>query len=197
KIQVLKHFAQWFYRHIATVTGVALSTVYWIAHPPLTPIRKDIRGRHSILRSSQREKLITLATASVENRCKPYMEIAKMAGFGVCGRTLHCTMASSGYHRRVAPKKPFLSTKTRRVSLLFSLVGSQEVSTDWCKVIWTDECTFNVGYALGRVWITRRVDKEFEESCLLHKFKKLESILVWGCFVGRRKGPLLVWDKAA
>lgn len=53
-----------------------------------------------------------------------------------------------------------------------------------------------MGGAPGRVWVTRRVDEEFEESCLLPKFKKLESILVWGCFVGRRKGPLIVWDKS-
>ena len=45
--------------------------------------------------------------------------------------------------------------------------------------------------------MTRRVEEEFEESCLIPKFKKLDAIMVWACFVGRRKGPLIVWDKAA
>ena len=49
---------------------------------------------------------------------------------------------------------------------------------DWSKVIWSDECAFNIGGAPGRVWVTRRVDEEFEESCLVPKFKKLESIKV-------------------
>ena len=98
--------------------------MYQIAHPPLTPIRNNIRGRHSILRTPQREKLITLATASAVNRRKPYSEIAEMAGLSVCDRTLRRTMASSGYHRRVARKKPFLSAKTRQVCLLSILVES-------------------------------------------------------------------------
>ena len=68
---------------------------------------------------------------------------------------------------------------------------------DWAKVIWTDECAFNVGGAPGRIWVTRRAEEEFAESCLLPKFKKRESIIVWGCIVGRRKGPLIIWDKGA
>jgi len=115
KIRGLKHFAHWPYRQIATATGVALSTVYRIAHPPHTPTRNSVRGRHSILRTPNRQKLITLATASAENRRKPYAEIARMAGLNACDRTLRRTMSSAGYHRRVARKKPFLSIKTRAV----------------------------------------------------------------------------------
>ena len=65
----------------------------------------------------------------------------------------------------------------------------------WAKVIWTDECAFNVGGAPGRVWVARTVEEEFDDSCLLPKFKKLDSIIVWGCFIGRKKGPLIIWDK--
>jgi len=68
---------------------------------------------------------------------------------------------------------------------------------DWSKVIWTDECAFNVSGAPGWVWVTRQVSEEFHESCVLPKFKKHESVMVWGCFVGRRKGPLIIWDKGA
>lgn len=124
KIRALKHFAHWSYRQISTATGVALSTVYRIAHPPMTPTHKKTRGRHSILRTPQREKLVILATASAENRRKPYIEIAQMAGLTACERTLRRTMASAGYHRRVARKKPFLSSKTRLVCFLFSLTPS-------------------------------------------------------------------------
>ena len=64
-------------------------------------------------------------------------------------------------------------------------------------MIWTDECAFNVGGAPGRVWVTRQVGEEFHESCHLPKFKKHELVMVWGCFVGRHKGPLIIWDKGA
>jgi len=47
----------------------------------------------------------------------------------------------------------------------------------------------------GSIWVTGRIEEEFEESCLLPKFKKQEAIVVWTCFVGRRKCQL-IWDKA-
>jgi len=120
KIRALKHYAHWPYRQISAATGVALSTVYRIAHPPLTPTQSKLRGRHAILRTPHRKKLIDLATSSAENRRKPYLEVARMAGLTACDRTLRRTMASAGYHRRVARKKPYLSNKTRQVSILLS-----------------------------------------------------------------------------
>lgn len=54
KIRGLKHFANWSYRQIATATGVALSTVYRIAHLPHTFTINSICGRHSILYTPNR-----------------------------------------------------------------------------------------------------------------------------------------------
>lgn len=33
------------------------------------------------------------------------------------------------------------------------------------------------------------------EDCLVPKFRKLETVLVWGCIYGNIKGPLVFWDK--
>jgi len=118
KIRGLKHIARWPYRQIATATGVALSIVYRIAHPPFTPTRNGVRGRHSILRTPNRQKLISLVTTLAANRPKPYTKIARMAGLNACERTLSGTMSSTGYHCRVARKKPFLSAKTPSSKLL-------------------------------------------------------------------------------
>ena len=49
--------------------------------------------------------------------------------------------------------------------------------------------------APGHVWVTRRAKEEFDDSCHLPKFKKKESVIVWGGFIGRKKGPLIIWDK--
>ena len=116
---MLEHYANWTYPQIATAIGVALSTLYRITHPPLTPIRSCLRGRHAILRTPQREKLITFAPSSAVNRRKSYTEIAQMAGITACKRTLRRTMSSANYHRCVARKKPYLSSKTRQVRVLF------------------------------------------------------------------------------
>jgi len=68
---------------------------------------------------------------------------------------------------------------------------------DWSKVIWSNEYAFNVGGAPFRVWVSRTAEAEFEESCLLPKFKKLESIVVWGFCIGCGEDPLIIWDKGA
>ena len=70
------------------------------------------------------------------------------------------------------------------------------MADEWSNVIWTDECGFNVGGSLGRVYVTRKADEEYDDSCLLPRFKKLETIHVWGCFMGKKKGPLIIWDRA-
>lgn len=64
-------------------------------------------------------------------------------------------------------------------------------------MIWSDESAFNVGglSSSGQVWVTRQAGEEDLEDCLVPKFKKLETILVWGCFKGWQKGPLIFWDK--
>ena len=64
-------------------------------------------------------------------------------------------------------------------------------------MIWSDESAFKVGglSSSGQVWVTRQAGEEDLEDCLVPKFKKLETILVWACFKGRQKGPLIFWDK--
>ena len=37
--------------------------------------------------------------------------------------------------------------------------------------------------------------EEYIEDCLLPKFRKLQTIMVWGSISGNEKGPLVVWDK--
>jgi len=54
---------------------------------------------------------------------------------------------------------------------------------------------FNVGGSPGRVYVTRTAAEEFDQACLLPKFKKLETVHVWESFCGTQKGPLIFWDK--
>lgn len=40
-------------------------------------------------------------------------------------------------------------------------------------------------------------EEEYEESCLVPKFKKLAGLMIWSSFIGTTKGPLVFWDKNA
>ena len=44
-------------------------------------------------------------------------------------------------------------------------------------------------------WVTRMAGEEDHEDCLVPVFPKLRTVLVWACFKGGNKGPLIIWDK--
>jgi len=65
----------------------------------------------------------------------------------------------------------------------------------WSKVIWSDESYIYLGDDHGRVFITRRADKEFLDECLVPTFKQSPiRVMVWACIMEGRKGPLLVLE---
>ena len=53
-------------------------------------------------------------------------------------------------------------------------------------MIWSDELALNVGglSSSGKVWVTRQAGKEDLEDCLVPKFPKLQTVMVWGYFKG-------------
>jgi len=115
KIHALRHLAGLSYWSIAAKTHISLSTVYQIEHLPALPDRKPCLGRPFLLRSVERKKLIALATSGARNRRKPLTEIGFLAGIRAGGQTLQHSFAFEGYHRRVARKKPYLSSNIKAI----------------------------------------------------------------------------------
>jgi len=71
--------------------------------------------------------------------------IAEELGIKVNECTFRCFFDSKNYHRRIARAKPFLSVKNKTARLHFTDTSHDWTVPDWSKVIWTDECAFNVG----------------------------------------------------
>ena len=67
----------------------------------------------------------------------------------------------------------------------------------WNKVIWSDESAFNVGAvsSSGTVLVTQQAGNAYLEDCLVPKFSKLQTILVWACFKEGHKGLLIFENK--
>lgn len=183
KIRGLRNIAAWPFRKIGTELGIPLTTVFNVCQQPSTPHRPRM-GRPKILTTPIRKRLIQHATASQENRRKSLNQIAEEAGITVNERTLRQAFASEGYHRRVARVKPFLSAAAKVKRLNWAVGISDWSVQDFQKVIWTDECAFNVGGFAGNTWVTRLPEEEYVEDCLVPKFRKLETIMVWGSIYG-------------
>ena len=195
KIRSLRMFALWPFRRIAETVQLPVSTVYSICAQPSTPQQQRI-GRPSALSSEDKDRLVAHATASQQNRRKSLILIAQELNITVNERTLRRFFANQGYHRRIAREKPFLTINNKIARLHFATLFQDWVVQDWYKVIWTDECAFNIGGFSGNTWVTRMAGEEYLEDCLLPKFRKLETVMVWGCISGNQKGPLVIWDKA-
>ncbi|KAL1711408.1 hypothetical protein EV715DRAFT_178820, partial [Schizophyllum commune] len=62
-------------------------------------------------------------------------------------------------------------------------------------VAWTDECYVHTDRSRDAIFITRRPDEKYEENCLIPTFKQSPvRIMVWGCIMKNRKGPLVILD---
>lgn len=92
-------------------------------------------GRPHVLTTRVRERLISHATLSQENRRKPLAQIASEIGIIVNERTIRQAFEDHGYHHRVARVKPFLSIKAKVKRLEWAWSITDWVAEDYHKVI--------------------------------------------------------------
>jgi len=122
--------------------------------------------------------------------------MADLAEVRIGSRALKRVFASHGYHRRVTRVKPFLTAATKSKRQAWGEKYQDWAVEDWQDVIWSDECAFSVGNKPGTVWVTRRPGEEYLEDCLVPKFPRLTTVMVWGAIYRDLKGPLVIWDTA-
>jgi len=66
---------------------------------------------------------------------------------------------------------------------------------EWRKVIWSDECYIWLDDNRSRIFVTRRADEEYLEECVVQVFKQASvCVMIWGCIMEGRKGPLVVLE---
>ena len=59
---------------------------------------------------------------------------------------------------------------------------------------WTDETSLS-NITTNRRFVTRLPGEEFLAECIVPKFSRLNSCMMWGSISGHGKGPMLVWKK--
>lgn len=196
-IQDLRFKCKWTLQKIAQHQGVSVSTVWRICRPgnPATPKKK--KGRPIKLSSPIRCSLIQHATLNAENRRKPLRQIAYECGIKAGDEALRKAFHLEGYGRRIARKKVLLKPETKAKRLLFALQHQNWTVEDWKRVIWTDECYVWLSGRHGRMYVTRKVGKEEEylQDCIVPKFEKKHTVMIWGAIVGDRKSQLVFWDR--
>ena len=197
-IRGLRIHAGWSYTLLKNTFQVPLGTLHRIIHSSNTPERHLYlrRGRPITLSPEVQHQLIDTATANAHNRRLPLTQIADLAGVSIGARALKRVFAGHGYHRRVARVKPFLSPAAKSKRQSWAETYEDWEVDDWQDVIWSDECAFSVGNMPGTVWVTRKPGEEYLEDCLVPKFPRLTTVMVWAAIYRDLKGPLVIWDAA-
>jgi len=199
KVQTLRLTCNWTFREIQQETGLSLGTLHRCVVSPENPPKEvhDTRGRKRLLDLAARQKLIALATSNAYHRQLPYTEIAKLVGIQAERRTLSRMFEGEGFHHRVARIKPFLTQSAKDKRLTWGQRFGDWLEDDWVDVLFSDESSFNCGAVPGRTWVTRQAGEEYQEDCLMPKFSKQMSQMVWGAIRGNgTKSPLILREKA-
>ncbi|CAA7265007.1 unnamed protein product [Cyclocybe aegerita] len=87
--------------------------------------------------------------------------------------TVRRALAAAGYRRRVARKVPYLSPSQKHQWLIWARIHQPFCPSDWRCTMFTDECYVYLA-------------PTFKQSTV--------RVMVWGCIMEDRKGPLVVLD---
>lgn len=96
------------------------------------------------------------------------------------------------YFGRVGTRKPFVS-ETNRIKRLKWSRERVKWGEEWNAVIWSDESRFLLFESDGQHWVWRRPHEKYDVDCLVPTVKSnSEGVMIWGCFVKNKLGPLVV-----
>ena len=105
--------------------------------------------------------------------------------------TLKRYLHKNNIYGRIGAKKPFVNAANKIKRLAWAKSREKWVS-EWENIIWSDESRFEVFGGDGRRHVWRKPQEKYEPKCLIPTFKSgQESVMVWGCFVKNKLGPLV------
>jgi hypothetical protein len=123
-----------------------------------------------------------------------YKEIARLEDVQAGRKALMAAFRMESYGRRVATAKPLLTKAQQQARLEWAIEHLNWKPQQWARVIWTDECTFSTG-GFGRVYVTRRPEEKYEQSCCVPKLRSYSSWTIHGSISALGKGPMVVIEK--
>lgn len=196
QMHTVRYYAGWEYSRIAEFFPFNISTISRICGQPMTPKKRV--GRPPKLRTPDRRRLVQAATINPERRRMPHTEAAHHANISACHDILKAAFKKEGYNRRVGRKKIFLDQRKKNLRLAWALERQHWTIEDWRHVIWTDECYVWLSRPAGRIWVTRKPGEALHEDCLIAKFAKSGTVMIWGGICGINGGTklsLVMWDR--
>lgn len=151
-------------------------------------------GRPPLLTEREEQTLIRKVK---ENRKVSIEEITE--SFNQLGLTQISTSTSRrilhkhDYFGRIGKRKPFISEINRQKRLKWCK-EHKFWNEEWDNIIWSDESRFLLFGNDGQQWVWRKPHEKYDVDCLVPTVKGNAGVMIWGCFVKNKLGPLVVLE---
>ncbi|CAB4481588.1 unnamed protein product [Rhizophagus irregularis] len=150
-------------------------------------------GRPPALNNNEKNALINKVT---QDRREPLHEVINTLDLNCSPTTAKRALHSVGIYSHVAAKKPFISEKHTLARISWCEKYKEKTAYDWAQVIFSDESSVEIGKQSRQIRVWRHTGERFNTECLTPIFKSgRKSVMVWGCFAGGIKGPLIFCDE--
>lgn len=105
--------------------------------------------------------------------------------------TIRRVLRNNGLNGRIARKKPFVSTKNKKIRLQFAHSYAGKDFSFWKNVLFTDESKYNIFGSDGRVNVWRKPNQEMDPKNLRPTVKHGGGhVMVWGACSAAGVGKL-------
>jgi transposase len=121
------------------------------------PLRNDgkslpRKGRPPSLNRVQKRNLLRIIRI---NPKITYRVLALEIGVDVCRTTLYRALKDEGITNWISKKRPLLTPQLAAKRLAWCLKRKDWTWEDWCKIIFSDECSLERGSGARRTWVFR------------------------------------------
>ena len=135
--------------------------------------------------------LIWIATTSYEDQQLKWKELGQLTELKMSEKTIKQACAKKSYHKCKACRKSFLSVKNHQIQRHFARVYSRVKPDFWKKIMWSDECSFDMSRGITK-WMICTKEKHYHSACCESVFKlNLIFILIWGTIEYNWKSSLM------
>lgn len=170
---------------IASMIPCALSTAIWSEkkwREQQSHYRKDGSGGPKLFSDREERRIIR----HIRNNPKlTYKElISELQLPSTCQRTISRMAALKDIHRWRAARRPALTDAVARQRLSWARQRVNWSLDQWRKVVWSDECSVQIGQGQHRQWVFRKPGETWERRMIQPYPKgKQPSIMFWGAFI--------------
>ena len=153
---------------------------------------KPRSGRPRILTVREERSVLKMVKENPRiSAAKIVGNVKNMFGKDIHKDTIRKHLKKSGYHGRVARRKPYISETNRKKRVAFAKEYINKPLEFWNRVIFSDESKYCIFGIKGRQIVWRKNSTAFDKENLIPTVKHgAGGVLVWGCMGANGVGNL-------